>query len=351
MDAPGDGDVIDGAVQFPADWWDTNYAHRNRITIHGSMLDEGVSSFPLYVHLHGLPGAQADGTDLRFIAEDGTTVLSYEIETASGGDFAVWVNVPDIRGRTVDDWVDVYYDNGSAAAGAQPEAVWPDPFVAVWHLSNDRDSTAARNDGELVGTTDVSGVAGDALQFNTGSDVVAYSRVAATTSLNGIGPGSASWSAWVNFASVATAYAAAISREAGGGSGNDFWLGLDNTNSPRAEVETSQGDYVTTGMPIALNQWALLAMSYDNSNLSITVNGTLVATTGAHGTIDSSLTDVMIGAKCDGCGFVMPNTNAFDGMLDEVRIENVARDDGWFAAEAANLIGDPPLATLGAIEP
>jgi hypothetical protein len=127
-----------------AAWWDCGWRQRARVAFAG---EEGPAlvDFTVLVAIdHGALGGTfaPDGADIRFVDDDGTTVLDHEIERLdpSGLSFA-WVRVPELRTGS-DDGIHLYWDNPDATA-REAAAVWDEHHVGVWHLGGDvRDSTA-----------------------------------------------------------------------------------------------------------------------------------------------------------------------------------------------------------------
>ncbi len=91
-----------------------------------------------------------------------------------------------------------------------------------------------------------------------------------------------------------------------------------NTNVPRAEAViggTSRNAVGTALLPT--NQWSHLATTYDGANLRLYVNGLLVRTTAATGSITTSTGALRIGGNTI-------FSEWFAGKLDEVRVYNRA---------------------------
>jgi hypothetical protein len=125
-----------GGAEMPAAWWDPAWAHRTRITFQNAD-GKALAGFPLMIRLDALrfPDlASSTGADLRFIDDDGQTILPHEIDRwQPGGDSFVWVKVPTIDGTNTDHlWL--YYGNKAVADVQNAAAVW-NGFLGVYHLS------------------------------------------------------------------------------------------------------------------------------------------------------------------------------------------------------------------------
>lgn len=153
----------EGSVQIvirPA-WWDIEWTERRAIIVRpmtGSFAD-----FAVRVRLDptriDYTATSSGGRDLRFLAEDQTTVLPHEIETWDPtGVSEVWVSIPRAETRAQ---IWMYYGNPAAADRQQPEAVWNPAHGGVWHLGADaRDSTAGASHGTEIGTRATAAVIG-----------------------------------------------------------------------------------------------------------------------------------------------------------------------------------------------
>jgi hypothetical protein len=107
------------------DWWNSSWKKRKKITFDKWVSGENLNNFPLLVKLNSsnfnYSDAKSDGTDLRFIDSDDTTVLKYHFEYwNSSGDSFVWVKVPLIENSSTD-FIWLYYNN-SAASSAEDAA-------------------------------------------------------------------------------------------------------------------------------------------------------------------------------------------------------------------------------------
>lgn len=133
----------------------------------------------------------------------------------------------------------------------------------------------------------------------------------------------------------------------------------DNTRDQRVVSKTESGDYqisfnennvcgsskfcfavdiggsykaaTVAASTISNNTWYHVAGQYDGANVKLFINGTLQATTAATGTITHSTAPVCIGSEPPGSGSCTAGSY-FGGLIDEVRISNIARYQGNFAS-------------------
>lgn len=312
---------------------------RNRIDVRGSMLTEAVVEFPLFVQLRApefdVAAARADRADLRFYASDHVTELPYEIEEISGTGAGVWVRVPQISNGT-DDAIWVYYGD-SVASVQRPEQVWSTEYIGVWHLGADgRDSTANDLDGTFTGTVVTTGVAGLARDLQLG-----WLEVPDAPALAAIGAnGTATWSAWAKPVAFPSGTSGLIDRRHDTTSLDDFRFGPTSAGEMNGQINLDPGaqDLSWGGGSYTFGVWHLFAMVRDGSTLRASINGVTMETVIGAGTLHVSANPVWLGAGCNGCNGT-PNDDHMDGVLDEARIESVARSDGWLTAEYLNLTG------------
>jgi hypothetical protein len=89
--------------------------------------------------------AKSDGSDLRFVGEDGTE-LAHEIEGwDADGDSWIWVRIPSVN--AVGQRFYLYFDNASADAPEAAASVWSNEYLTVLHLSDEL--------ADSVGTVDL----------------------------------------------------------------------------------------------------------------------------------------------------------------------------------------------------
>lgn len=121
----------------PGAWWDATWSYRRTLSFdyQGS---SDLADVPVLVALNpsrfDYAHAQSGGTDLRFIAGDGTQ-LPFEVEQwDANGTSILWVRVPALQGG-VANAVDLYYGNSSVTTPTQGQ-VFPG-YLGVWHMNQD----------------------------------------------------------------------------------------------------------------------------------------------------------------------------------------------------------------------
>lgn len=124
------------------EWWDSRWRNRKTLAFNADAIHQDLVGFVIRVHLTGsnfsFSRAGANGEDVRFIDQDNSTELDFEIEKwdAAGQDAVLWAKVPRIdRHSRHTDYVFLYYNNPEAPAASDAAATWSDA-VAVWHFSS-----------------------------------------------------------------------------------------------------------------------------------------------------------------------------------------------------------------------
>ena len=144
----------------PFDPFNEGWQYRKQIVIDHAKVHSELNDFPALVSITDLDlrdKAQDDGDDILFMDGDGVaTKLYHEIEKydESSGELIAWVNIPSLS-STEDTALYIYYGNPSCSNQQFPEKVWDSTFEAVWHM-NDltptmiEDSTFNNNNGVKV---------------------------------------------------------------------------------------------------------------------------------------------------------------------------------------------------------
>ena len=176
------------AVADPVDW--TKYERSFNITFPGYAGSEALENFPVLIRLSAeLNDFQynkcksPNGGDLRFSDAEGN-LLASEVDTWDpSGESLVWVRVPSLTAATK---ITAHYCCSSPAT-VNPKDVWSNGYVGVWHLGESarplRTSTAVGSDFTVSSTQSghegsfdsrlgfaTNGVLGKAVAFDLGTD-------------------------------------------------------------------------------------------------------------------------------------------------------------------------------------
>ena len=173
------------------------------------------------------------------------------------------------------------------------------------------DSSGNGNNGTITNATwTTSGKYSDALVFNGTSALVTIPDAASLHLTTGM-----TLEAWVNPSTVTSAWRDVIYK------GNDnYWLEAtsDSGSKPAAGATLGSSDVDTLGTAaLATSTWTFLTETYNGSALDLYVNGTLVSSLAQTGNILTSTNPLQIGGDSIYGQY-------FQGMIDEVRVYNVA---------------------------
>ena len=138
--------------------FDEGWQYRKNITIDHTQVSGDLEDFPVLISITDTDlrdKAQADGDDILFMDGTGTaTRLFYEIEHYDGstGDLIAWVKLSQVL-EVTDTELCIYYGNPTCDDQQFPIYVWDDNYEAVWHMTDEHDSTANANDLTNYGAT------------------------------------------------------------------------------------------------------------------------------------------------------------------------------------------------------
>ena len=339
------------------------YERKCELVIQASQVDADLTDFPVLLTEANLPSEMFDadgpypaedgGGDIRFSLDaDGQTQLPCEIEEfttnndPSLGKAAIWVKIPSVSSSSNTSFY-VWYHNPTCDP-EQPladdpygsENVWDSSFVGVWHLNQDpsggssciKDSTANANHGTPQGSMTssdlVDGKVSKAISFDGSND---YIVIPNSPSLDISGP--------LTIEALASLdelkYQGLVSKYQSVNANGYFLRTLEA--SPNDKVEGGYDDKIDSSTSISTSTWYGFAVTEDSSkNAEIFLDGASDNTASFSDFPSSNSDDLTIGTD------YTPDTNArcFHGILDEVRISNVARSAGWIKT-SFNSMNDP----------
>ena len=323
-----------------AKWWNSDWTIQKKITFDttakGSPISEPIGSAAMLIRLHDgnfqFAAAKEDGSDLRFVAADGKTLLSYHIEKFDSllGEGFVWVKVPDLKpdAPTV---ISLYYGNDGATAvkAENAKATFDSDTVLVYHFSEKgappTDSSAAGNNAQGIGTPADGSMIGTGLRLTgrpsitiPASPTLAWSEGAAMT-----------WSAWVKPAALQEQALIYSRRE----SSNSFEIGMDK-GIPYVEIN---GQRSAAGAPVVANAWHHLAVTLKNSKATLYLDGEPYASLSA--ALPRLNTPASLGGN-PATGDTNASRDGFVGEIDELEISNVARTPDYLKLKFTDQSGD-----------
>ena len=338
-------------MAFPAD-----YTLLQKITIDKDKVSgsANLTDFPVYLSTsefltNTFDNTDNGGGDLRFSSDEaGSSQLSCEVVSwVTGTDEAqVWVKT------TVDHDDDtVIYVWGDNTTETQPardaafgsEDVWSNGYQGVWHLQSDGTDDSDNGYNVVAGTVPdyVEAKIGNGGDFEMGDSE--YLTIANASCANLNISGNQTWSAWIKPESL-TGKNVIMSKDMTTSRGVFLFLRSTGVVSFGSEdLSTTQAQSAASS--VVAGSWSHVCGVYDstNSKLKIFVNGTKVE-------VSSSNTISTTAPFCIGAWMVGAGSETFDGIIDEVRVENVARTDGWNITQYNNQ-NSPSTFAIGATVP
>jgi len=226
-------------------WWDSEFAYRTRINIdtQAAGVTGEVMRAPVLVRLHtgnfNFADVKADGSDLRFVAGDDRTPLTFHIEKWSPAEeqALVWVDVQNIQpGQAAA--IYAYYGNEEAQAAQDVAGTFGPDYRAVYHFDNEgapRDATANGLNAQGGEIRNAGGLIGNSLLLDGTAPV--------TLPASAFGSGPLSVSFWVKPESDGTIFAlpgaASLILE-----GGQLFIEQDGERSPGSQLETGSYAHV-----------------------------------------------------------------------------------------------------------
>ncbi|MHA2248549.1 MAG: DUF2341 domain-containing protein, partial [Candidatus Hodarchaeales archaeon] len=329
-----------------AEWILTEYNNQNNpssfISVGSEEIPADITNFPLLVNIthddFKTGYLQPDADDLLFIDSSGTK-LDHEIEEFSqntrGGGLLAWVKVPTLS-TSEDTVISMYYGNTELEAQENPEGVWNDNYVGIWHLDESGgdavDSTSYGSDGILSAGViqGASGQIDDAYEYDGNSD-----KVTIGDPIDGhldFGTGSFTISFWLNIDASTTNYQIPIFKD--GNTVDDAGYAFEiNTAGTALDMHISDGTYHFTSsqIPVSFDTWMYVTGIVDRSQnlIQIYKDGSEVGS----GTDISSLEDSLSNSVDL---LISHDLYTPDGLIDEVHIADILRNSDWIATEYNN---------------
>ena len=196
------------------------------------------------------------------------------------------------------------------------------PLRMIYRVSNPSNSSTVKdassfgNNGTSYGTTSVQGKIGKGRSFNGSSDYINVNSSSSITPTNAI-----TVEAWVkptNFTCAGTDTNCSILSKYGGNY-IGYKLETNSSGTPFFNICTpSTCPMASSTIPLIAGQWNYVAATWSPSTIKIYVNGVLSGT-GSASTLSQDSTTLSIGKAS------WYNGDYFNGIIDEVRISNIAR--------------------------
>jgi len=329
--------------------WLGGWSKRMRITIDHSNIVNTLNDFPVMVYLSNSSGRFRNDVSYVFdelqsadnrkkiaiTTSDGITQCFVEIERwdATNREAWLWTKVPSIS-SSQDTLLYLYYDRNQAdntahvgdAASTAAMNVWDSNFRLVLHLPESngvhQDSTSNSNVGVPQGgvTQGVSGEIDGADAFDGKNDKVQTQDSPSLDFTNS----QLTIEAWVKLSSLPTTETVIAGKD------NQWQIGFINSHAIRNLVRTDGADGWTgandENYPFQTDTWYYWTFTYDGSKITDIVDAQQVGSTHTvTGNIVCNPAPLYLAYCVSSRGYL-------NGIIDEVRISNVARSNAWIKA-------------------
>jgi biopolymer transport protein ExbB len=312
-------------------WWNGEWSVRKKITIDtsatGVAINQPIGPAVVLLRLHDgnfqFGAAKDDGSDIRFIAADDKTLLTYHVEKYDSllNEAFIWVKIPNVTpGAKTAFWL--YYGNtGNGASRVDNAKATYDPeTLLVYHFTEEPpvDVTSYGNNAKTAATKVEGSLIGNGVRYDGQNNI----SLSDSPSLAWSDGATFTWSAWVNADELQPNTALYSRRD----NGSSFVIGLDN-GVPYVEVNGSGGSGRTNaGTPLTAKTWHHLAIASNGSMITLYVDGE------SYGTLSARL-PAMTSAPILGGD---PNGTGFKGEMDELEISKVGLSPGLIKFIATN---------------
>ena len=354
----------------PNDW--SQYPHKFSISFPGVAEDATLENFPVLVKVSeaGIPGfhyadcLKEGGADLRFTDGNGTTPLPCEVEVwNTNGTSLIWVKVPTLTKGTR---ITAYYGWNLAPAVVATD-VWDANYLAVWHMNaasgslsqldataNNRTVTIPSGYGDNI-IPGVDGIVGTAADFGHRADGKGnYGRNNGDGVFDGLATATIEFwtkqeaattndSAYIIYCGqpspTVTAYT--LSQAKNGNTGIAYYSDVNGTAT-----------YVWGGSASTpWNQWNHHAFRYDSVNGKTSyIQNNVSKWDSANANVNGHTIFPVKKEFCIGSFTTIYTANAnYMGLLDEVRISNVARSDAWVKATHDTIAENATFTRYGSV--
>ncbi len=323
-------------------WWNPSWTQRSKITLDAGADGAGLSDASgkatvlvrLYDGVFQFGSAREDGSDIRFVASDGKTLLPYQIEKYDSllNEAFVWVKLPDVKPAGKETFY-VYYGNTDTAmpAAAKATEAFDENYSLVYHFAElaaaPVDASSNANNAETVASISESALIGNGLRLLGSAPI----QIPAKPSLQWQQGQPLTLSFWIKPTSLQD-NAILFSRSEGT---KTFRLLL---NQGVAVLELADGSSPQRSQPaaaIAPAVWTHLAVVADGKSLQLFVNGAVYGTlTGALPSLNSPISIGGLPAESNTSG-----ATAFVGEIDELTLSNTARTAAWVKLASINQSG------------
>lgn len=309
----------------------TGYGYYKQITLNTAQITGTHSNFPILISItdSDLVGkTQGDGDDIIFASDtNGSTIYDHQMESynSSTGTYRAWVRIPTLS--DANNTLVMFYGN-SSATNTSSTNTWDNNYQLVMHMNDVNDQSGNGNNGTNNGTVSIAGKIGNARDFERGDND--FITVADDNTLDITG--SITISFWFRQESAqAPDY---ITK------GQNESYEATSRGGIRTRFAKNGGNNLTTPNTDDLvnGAWVYLTFVQSNSGRNIYQDAVSVANDNNTDAFNTNNNDLQISRSGD----------AVDGIMDEIRISNVARSANWISTEYNNQNTPGTFHTFGA---
>ena len=329
-------------------WWNGDWSFRKEIDFDlsptGADIPGAPTDVPILIRLslgnfQYFNDAKPDGSDLRFLAADDKTPLSFHVERFdSQAQIAlVWVRVPRLTGGAKTDKIFLYYGNKNATSAADAAGTYDVDQALVYHFGapagSPQDVTAYKTEPSAFNAeVNAASLIGAGVKF-AGSQTIA---VPATGTVHLQPAKGFTLSAWVRFDVAQAASQAFVAQLAD--QGRELVLGIIGTQAFARYVGAGGPVTITQSDQLKTGDWHHLAVRIGDGRLTLFVDGTDA------GRANVELQE--IGGTLT-IGGSSANGNYYSGELDELEVSSSVRSADWLKAAARSQGVVAPLVVYG----
>ena len=329
----------------------SGFLHCRLITIDATQVGGStLSNFPVLVSatLGSSRIQNASCFDIVFTSDSGgTTKIPWEQETCTQGTGAIkdWVKVVSVS-SSVNTIVYVSYDNSGISTAqntgvAASTNVWTNGFQGVWHLPDGStlsflDSTVGAHNGTMQGTVTAAVGQIDGAEAQDGN-IANYITVGSTVQPAAT---AVTVSAWVK-ATAGTV--GVILNKNYDGSTVPYLLGSPGAGTPGFAFFDG-ASFHTTGVGTDYRgdgNFHYVVGTYEGTTENYYLDGVIDGTLSFSGSMSTTNTGQT------SIGNYINNSETLAGTIDEARVSNVVRTQGWLTAEFNNQKTSPTFPTVG----
>ena len=274
----------------------------------------------------------ANGFDVIFTADDGVTLLNFQLEkyTSGTGQYTAWVKIPNLS-TSINTNIYMYYGNAAIVADqSTPAIVWSN-YYGVWHLQTATYTTDNSGNGFTLtdnGTTNQSPAQINDGRADNGTQWLEVSNTFPNITTN------FTMSGWIYTTDKTKAGQRVFCDDVNNTGGYALSLGDGGTGQLRFYSRNSTPVILDAGNLINNNTWYYVSAVANITGLTKTIyiNGASVASgafTGAWGT-DAGNSSIA-GETASG-----ETANRLQGRIDEVHVAKSALSADWLLTEYNN---------------